>query len=610
MPPTILRDYHVNLLDTMRGMSNSDKWWTAPLNLGGSSGADGGSGVPLGGVYGQLPQGKIAYDTTEDSYSGYYDPALPSILDNLAHMRYSIALISGGISSIREDGVEIVSDATVLNFDAEFEITDAGGGEALIGYGTLLRQRDDRYNYHEDGAITFWRHGSQPNTTGIEVGYYTNFINGSHGFKVRIVGDDFGKRGFLEVGGIEASTYYRDRFVDIDGDLSPATSSITRLYGIVSSPGLIPRDDGTAALMAVYGRADVGKTSKDVASGIAFFAQTPGQYAPGYGFFDLTYGLYVEDQNVGNVSGYAIYTNLGHVSLGDTLDMRGNRIINISDTSLKFQSGITITSADYNDLTDGGETTLHSHAGGGGGSGVGPHTLGSDTHTDVTFSGVVTDDVIAYDISEWKNRPGLFATLSGLANDDVLAYDLGDDDWKNTPAFLITISGLQDDDIIRYDDETGFWRNEPSGETIQAYGHAYQNSSFVVTISDNNPTEVDDASTPTISGGLLKNIAFTDHYLRVLVSGIYKIDWSLAMSMDNAAGTPEVHGGIMINNMAQIEGRTQRTIQTANDVGAMSSICVLDLGINAQISLFVRNETNNNDVTIEHYNVTVVFIGE
>lgn len=61
-----------------------------PINLGGSSGENGGYEGRPGGFLGQLPQIRIAYDETEAATSGFIDSENPSLLDNLNHIRYDI----------------------------------------------------------------------------------------------------------------------------------------------------------------------------------------------------------------------------------------------------------------------------------------------------------------------------------------------------------------------------------------------------------------------------------------------------------------------------------------------------------------------------------------
>jgi hypothetical protein len=67
--------------------------------LGGTSGELGGTGAPLKGFSGKLIQTKIAYDTTEASL--VTTSAAPSLLDNLNHIRYTLAALSQAVSILQ-----------------------------------------------------------------------------------------------------------------------------------------------------------------------------------------------------------------------------------------------------------------------------------------------------------------------------------------------------------------------------------------------------------------------------------------------------------------------------------------------------------------------------
>jgi len=41
----------------------------------------------------------------------------------------------------------------------------------------------------------------------------------------------------------------------------------------------------------------------------------------------------------------------------------------------------------------------------------------------------------------------------------------------------------------------------------------------------------------------------------------------------------------------------------------MGGVCILDLAANAQVSLFITNETNTTNIDVEHANLTLVHIG-
>lgn len=75
---------------------------TRPLNLGGYTSLAGGEGGPPGGFTGYLPQGRVAYDTTEAETMAV--PASgSSIVDNLNRIRYRIAQLETSISGVIGD---------------------------------------------------------------------------------------------------------------------------------------------------------------------------------------------------------------------------------------------------------------------------------------------------------------------------------------------------------------------------------------------------------------------------------------------------------------------------------------------------------------------------
>lgn len=187
--PLITRDYHRQIISTMKDLSRYNKWWSSPINLGGGGGTDGGSGVPIGGIHGQLIQSKVAYDTTEAAYSGIINsPPSGSLVDNLAHIRNTAnelesrvtvtesglaaldvrvtttesgllvaqgditvldervdAIVASGIPTsgfvVQEDDVEIATGITILNFEGAVTVIDEGevGG---FGKATVISNID------------------------------------------------------------------------------------------------------------------------------------------------------------------------------------------------------------------------------------------------------------------------------------------------------------------------------------------------------------------------------------------------------------------------------------------------------------------------------------
>lgn len=166
--PTISDNYHDNLIETMKNLSTNNRWYASTINLGGVPGSGGGSGIPLGGFIGQLIQSQVAYDTTEAALQGGPVGSGWSLVDNLNHIRYSIANMSGGVGGgsgvttplvIRDEGIQVASGIYVINFTGpsvtatlssgvvNITISGTGGG---AGSGIVMVSEDDAVpNYLE-----------------------------------------------------------------------------------------------------------------------------------------------------------------------------------------------------------------------------------------------------------------------------------------------------------------------------------------------------------------------------------------------------------------------------------------------------------------------------
>jgi len=148
-----------------------------------------------------------------------------------------------------------------------------------------------------------------------------------------------------------------------------------------------------------------------------------------------------------------------------------------------------------------------------------------------------------------------------------------------------------------------FWVGDGTGIP---YGHMYTNSTIAVTITDTTPVEIGD----TWTTGQVNLVTFgASHYLTVTKAGLYKIDWSVSVAQNSPGAAIECEQGIMIDGVAQAEGRCHRTIANSSDTGASAGTAILDLAASKQISLYVMNGTNNTNIDIEHANVTVTMVG-
>ncbi len=211
----------------------------------------------------------------------------------------------------------------------------------------------------------------------------------------------------------------------------------------------------------------------------------------------------------------------------------------------------------------------------------------------VTNVGIKLDGASTYAI--WLNND------SGAANDGISAGASGDTNLYRSAADEWTT----DDSLIIKKDL--FFISDGSGIP---YGGMYTNTQIVVSISDTNPTEVGD----TWITGEVNLITFgSSHYLTVVKAGRYKIDWSMSVEQDTPSPpSNEVvcEGGIMIGGAAQAPGRASTWLSAGEAPRQhFGGTAILDLAASAQISLYVADLTDSEDIAVENANVTVTMVG-
>jgi hypothetical protein len=148
-------------------------------------------------------------------------------------------------------------------------------------------------------------------------------------------------------------------------------------------------------------------------------------------------------------------------------------------------------------------------------------------------------------------------------------------------------------------------------ESVKAslnHGHMYTNANQTITISAvDTATEVPGGMTT----GEVKNVTFGgSHYLAVDQAGKYEVNWTMSLSFALApGGVRNFEAGVMIDGTAQAKGRSKITMPNSTDTMAASGTAVLDLAKNEQISLYVENKTNGDDIDLDGANVSISQVG-
>lgn len=218
--------------------------------------------------------------------------------------------------------------------------------------------------------------------------------------------------------------------------------------------------------------------------------------------------------------------------------------------------------------------------------------------------------------------------ISFLAGGAIFNAQLNDVDHiigGDTEANLLVVDGGLDAVHIG-DWDTNYFVTDLNGDTWWVggggliVGHMYiPGVDITVDITDANPTEVFDDGTVSVgdgwAAGELNLVTFpgggTEHYLTVPKAGKYKVEWDISFQMGAPGANVEVHGGIMVDDVAiRDKGEGHRTIANNTDTGSMTGRTIVDCPNGTEeISLWVLNADNNNDITVEHGNVYIQLIG-
>jgi hypothetical protein len=224
------------------------------------------------------------------------------------------------------------------------------------------------------------------------------------------------------------------------------------------------------------------------------------------------------------------------------------------------------------------------------------------------------------------NEAGLGGTdvdlrVEGFGSANLLQTDGANDriGIKNaTPAVELDVIGTTrlGDSSTNYLSADGTGDTQWAGSGGLVFGHMMA-SSTLVPITVNVIAEAKDAGGDGWFVGELNVVTFpgggTEHYLVTGVTGKFEVSWDMSIKTTIASGG-QIHAGVMLDSTAIRDyGEAQRTIGAANDTGSLSGHTIVDVtstaGTADEISLWLLNTSNNNDVTIGHGNIVIKQIG-
>ncbi|MCK9569083.1 hypothetical protein M0R72_09085 [Candidatus Pacearchaeota archaeon] len=181
--------------------------------------------------------------------------------------------------------------------------------------------------------------------------------------------------------------------------------------------------------------------------------------------------------------------------------------------------------------------------------------------------------------------------------------------WTGADPILAagTIGIETDTGKFKIGDGTTEWTNLLYSGFPQAYGHMYAKNATIVVNVGAADTAYEIGS--GLSSGLVSGTTFGgNHYLQVAKTGIYKIDYSV--SMDAVVAASQLEAGAMVNGSEVADdGGGHGTVDTGDASDCMSGTVIVSLAADDQVSLYVRNHSGVNNITVEHLNCSVVRIG-
>lgn len=111
-----------------------------------------------------------------------------------------------------------------------------------------------------------------------------------------------------------------------------------------------------------------------------------------------------------------------------------------------------------------------------------------------------------------------------------------------------------------------------------------------------------------LTGGETNGVTFQNtHELLVSKAGKYLVNWS--MSLDTPTAADEVMGAVGVNGTVNTSTASHTTVGNNDQGVAVAGTGILDLAADDVVSMFVLNETNTNNITVEHVTLTIMQIG-
>lgn len=189
------------------------------------------------------------------------------------------------------------------------------------------------------------------------------------------------------------------------------------------------------------------------------------------------------------------------------------------------------------------------------------------------------------------------------------ADQLDGHEWSEVPQDLddlgdVTSASPTTGDVLYWNG--ALWVDvDPNTLITRAWGSMYQDD--VATVITVSATDTDYIITG-MSQGVLNGTTFDNgQELTITIAGVYKIDWSVSFRC--ASANQEIEGAVGVNGVREPATSSHQKVLTGSDDVTIGGTGLLNLAVSDLVQIVIRNETSAANVTIDHANLSLVYLG-
>lgn len=228
----------------------------------------------------------------------------------------------------------------------------------------------------------------------------------------------------------------------------------------------------------------------------------------------------------------------------------------------------------------------------------------TDTNADLYFTRMFTTLQAGQFVSSVPTGTAPLVVASTTLVENLNADLLDGHEWSEVPANLDDLGDVNAASPSVGD--TLYWGgSEWLAGGIRSWGSMYQDDvATVITVSATNT----DYIVTGMSQGVLNGMTLDNgRELTIVTPGVYKVDWSISIRC--ASANQEIEGAVGVNGTREPATSAHVKILTGSDDINMGGTGLLELSGSDLVQIVVRNETSTANITVDHANLSLVYLG-